>query len=263
MDPEHNVTALLLGTGEFSFSEGAKTVADAISKGFVDFGNINAFTPNLAADSQEHVGSYRGVRRVDKTTATKAALEYTLKCDEWKPDLLRYMFGGDFVATPARSALAAVAADTITVVAPTAGVKEIWYDLAISGVRQRALTAVTVATKTEGTDFWVDLKLGRIKFASTITGAQTPSITGPAIAVGDAAYQYGVKPLVSPVKRGFGRLVVYDQDANNNVALEHVDFSCEVTADNGSEVGSNFSEISIKVKVTETVGTLLVRNDNL
>ena len=100
MDPLHSVAALLIGTGEFSFSEGAVSAADAKAKGFVDFGNISAFTPNITAESQEHVGSYRGVRRVDKTVTTKASLDYSLKCDEWSPTILRMLYGGD-MATPA------------------------------------------------------------------------------------------------------------------------------------------------------------------
>ena len=42
--PAHNLTALLLGTAEFSFAEGALSAADGRAKGYVDFGNVVAFT---------------------------------------------------------------------------------------------------------------------------------------------------------------------------------------------------------------------------
>ena len=42
---KHNLKAILVGTGEFCFCPGATSAADAKLKGFRDFGNIVAFTP--------------------------------------------------------------------------------------------------------------------------------------------------------------------------------------------------------------------------
>ncbi|MCL5099266.1 MAG: hypothetical protein M1608_17375, partial [Candidatus Omnitrophica bacterium] len=90
-----NLDALYLGTGEFSFSPDAISLADARAKGFMDFGNINATGFKPTTEKVEHEGSYRGVRRIDTTRITKALLEYQIKCDEWDREKLKLILGGE------------------------------------------------------------------------------------------------------------------------------------------------------------------------
>lgn len=263
MDPLHNLTALLIGTGEFTFSEGATSAADAQSRGWLDFGNIVAFTPEAALTKEEHMGSYRGVRRADKTIITENGFSWKLRCDEWNRKNLEILFSGS--SATAHTQLIQTAASgqafAFDVVAAKIGY---WYDLkTAAGLRLFDITTVTIATKVEGTDFEIDEKLGRIRFLTAQAAALTPVITAPAIVAGASASFRGITPLQDPVKQGYGRLYLYDQDDTNKLVLAHLDFSCEVTMDSASEIdGTSFTDMTLDVKIGSEVGVVYLREDN-
>lgn len=263
MDPLHNTTALLIGTGEFSFSEGAISVADAQKRGFLDFGNIVAFTPEAAVTKEEHMGSYRGTRRADRTVITENGFSYKLRCDEWNRKNLELLYGASSTTGHTQTAKSAVDGTVLGFTAVPAKIGY-WYDiLAADGSRVFDLTAVTITTKVEGTDFEVDYKMGRIRFLTAQAADLTPTITAPAIVAGAAGSFLGLTPLADPVKKGFGRLYVFDQESTNKVVYQHVDFSCEVSLDSASEIdGTAFTDITLDVRITGTVGKLLVRTPN-
>lgn len=142
-DPSlRNLDALLLGTGEFSFSPDATSAADARAKGYQDFGNIVATGLKPETDKVEHEGSYRGKRRVDKTFVTKVAMEYSLKLDEFDRQKLQLALGGTDAGTFTQSAQTAVTVPAALAFATTAGVAGRWYDVLVSGARIRELTAL-------------------------------------------------------------------------------------------------------------------------
>lgn len=262
--PKHNLKALVVGTGEFSFSEGAASAAETLLKGWLDFGNIVAFTPAMEASTEEHMGSYRGIRRKDKTISTENALQYTIKADEWNAALLKILFGATAGAGLAQSAITATAGSAWLFTSPSPSGTQKWYDVKdASGVRIRKLTALTIATLTEGTDFEVDYLLGRVRFLVTQTATRTPTITCSAITAGSVDSYIPLTPFGDVIKQGFGRLVCYDQNDNNVIVYSHEDFSCEVTLDSSSEMGgTGIGELALKVVVTDTVGLVYVRQEN-
>lgn len=263
MDPLHNLTALLIGTGEFAFSEGATSAANAQARGWLDFGNVVAFTPEAALTKEEHMGSYRGVRRADKTIITENGFSWKLRLDEWHRKNLEILFSG--TAGTAHTQLIQSAANG-EVLGFTANPVKIgyWYDLkTAAGLRLFDVTSVTIATKTEGTDFVIDGKLGRIRFLTAQAADLTPVITAPAIVAGSSASFRSITPLADPVKQGYGRIYIYDQDDTNKLVVAHVDFSCEVTMDSASEIdGTSFTDLTLDVKVGADVGNVFFREDN-
>ena len=257
----NNLNAILVGTGEFSFCDGATTVAQASAKGFLDFGNITAFGLTSATDKQEHEGSYRGLKTIDKTFVTKTQIGYKLTCDEWEANKLQFLFFGTRGDATTQAALEADDADPLAFSVQNPAAVELWYDLRIDGKRVRNLTTVTIAAKVEGTDFVVDKLLGRVKFLTAQTAALTPALTAPAIAVGDAHSFHTITPLTNARRSGIGRLVCFDDSDTNRVIFEHDGFSCDVFLESapGSVDGKKAADFSLQVQVTTLPGTVFSR----
>lgn len=265
LDPPHNLVALLIGTGEFSFSPDATSAADARTKGYIDIGNIAAFTPAVEPTKEEHFGSYRGVRRKDRVIVTENSLQYQLRADEWNMKNLEILFGATVGTGHIQAAVAAAPGEVLGFTAVPAVIGR-WYEIrAATGLRLRNITTVTFSSPAlvEGTDFDVDLLLGRIRFKTAQIADLTPTITAPAITADTAGAFLGLTPLADPVKSGFGRLVCYDQHDANKVVFEHIEFSCDVAVESVAEVdGTGFTEMTINVDVTNIPGSIFVRNDN-
>lgn len=261
--PAKNLNALLVGTIEFAFSDGATTVAEAQEAGYRDVGNVVGMTPSLDPTTIEHYGSYRGVRRRDKTIQTENKLEFSIRVDQWDQQKIAWLFGASTGTAHTQSAQVAENGDTLTFATTAANLNH-WYDLKVSGARIRKLTALTIATKVEGTDFEVDLELGRVRFLTAQSADLVPVISAPAITSADEGYFVGLTPMGDVRKSGFGRIVCYDQyDGGNGVVWDYVDFSCELSIESTGEIdGQNPSEITVRVRVTDTVGTLMVRAAN-
>lgn len=262
-DPVHNTDALLIGTCEFSFSEGAVSAADAQARGWLDFGNLVAFTPEPDLSKEEHLGSYRGVRRGDKTIITQNKLRYKLRADEQNRFILKLLYSGANTTGHTQTALSAVVGQTLGFTATPAKIGY-WYDLKkADGTRLREITTATIPAKVEGTDFVLDLKLARIRFLTAQAADLVPTITAPAITAGSALAYIGIKPLQDPVKEGYGKLVVFDQNDINKIVFEHEAFQCEVTIDSGAEVdGTSWTENTLDVLVGADLGTILLRQGN-
>jgi hypothetical protein len=230
VDRAHNIPALFIGTGEFSFAKGATSVLNALQVGFRDFGNMVAVTPNVDSQREEHFGSYRGVRRKDKTQATQSKVEYTMRFDELSLNILKAAFGASDGTDYVQSAITTQAADVWSF-QTTPSDYRVWYDVKKSGIRVRGLTDIVIATSTpatlvQGTDYEVDVKLGAVRFLTAQTLACTATISAPAITAASALFQEGLIPLQDLNAAGFGHLVLFDQNDTTKVAVEHVDFSC-------------------------------------
>lgn len=263
-DPRHNLDALTIGTVEFSFSDAATTAADTLLKGWLDLGNVVSMTPNLEREVTKHMGSYRGVRRADKTINTSSAWSYQIKLDELNYENLRILCGGSSATGFTQSSQTAQNADALgfSSGAGASGTQK-WYDIKISGARIRNLTALTIATLVEGTDFEVDSLLGRVRFLVSQVASRVPVVTAPAITAGTASAFLGITPLTDIVRAGFGRLTIYDQNDGNKVVIDHVDFSCDLSAESAGELnGTAITELTFNVDTTNELGTLFVRNAN-
>lgn len=352
IDPSHNTDALGIFTGEFSFAKGATTLAEARAQGYRDIGNIKSLNLTLDPTKVEHYGSYRGVRRKDKTVVTQNKLDYTIVLDEVTRENLELLMGstllGDFTqpaltgatgqafafnTTPAvignwyeirTAALNKVATavigtagtgytvgDTLTIdggtgVAATVTVATIsggggtgpitgvtlvnvgaytvnpsspnsatggtgsgatitltFSALAAAGDKVRRITNCTFSGKTEGTDYELDLVLGRVRWLTANSAATTPIITCSAIAASAATGFTEWTPMAQPVKTGYGRVVFYDTESGETVVIDHSDFSCDVSVDSVSDIdGESFVEVTLTVSVTQDEGTYMVRNLN-
>jgi hypothetical protein len=139
-----NLDAIVLGTGEFSFSPGATSMADARTKGYRDFGNIVTVGFKPEVEIVEHEGSYRGKKRVDRRFATKGLLGYGLKCDELTRENLKIALGGAD-ATPFTQAETSLASGDTWDFTSNKAVPNRWYDLAISAVRIREIEELFIA----------------------------------------------------------------------------------------------------------------------
>lgn len=343
VDPSHNINALLLGTGEFRFSKDASSPANAQARGYLDFGNIVAFTVEPDNTAEEHVGSYRGTRRVDRRINTQTKVQYKIRADEWNLQNIKLIFSGEDSTPHTQSALTFEAGATLAFTT-TAAVIGKWYEIqTLAGGRLRNLTSVDFATSPpsavvgtladdlmtdtahglsngdrvlitgsgvsaplvagtvyyvrdvttdtfklaltsggaainlssdstnqfwqevllDGTDYEVDLLQSAVRFLTAQAADRIPMITCSAIAAGNANYFYGLTPGQVPTQSGYGKLVVFDQYAQNKVVLDHDHFSCDISLDSASEVdGTGFTDITITVLVTDDPGTLYVRQAN-
>lgn len=267
--PDKNLDAIFIGTAEFSFAEGATTVTEAsLEKGYRDLGNVRAFQPQTNFESQDHFGSYRGRRRKDKSILTQQEMSYQLRVDEWNKQNLLLFLRGKTTTNFTQSSYSSAAVDDIDVTSGSGTRK--WYEITDGGSRVIELTSVTLTDSggagsvlTEGTDYEVDLKMGRVRFLKDTTDTIAVDVSAPQIQSGDDYYMEAIEPLGKGSRTGYGRLVVFDEDPDNNVVMDHVDFTCEISVESGGEVeGQNYSEITLNVRVTDEVGTLYLRQDN-
>ena len=252
---QHDLDALIFGTGEFSFAPGATSAANAKQIGFTDFGNIESVSISPSVTKVEHKGSYRGIKRTDRTVVSESKLEYKIKCDELSRDKFLFALLGTEGTNHSQAALTGVAGATLDF-SDTPAVPDRWYDLySVTGGRVRNLTALTITGLVEKTDFFVDYKLGRVRFAEEQIEDVTPTITAPAIAAADG--MKGIKPATNSIQKGYGRLTLFDDANPDKVVYDHVDFSCEVSFDSMGEIdGANFGSISLIVLVTDDAGTV-------
>ena len=253
--PPHNLDALLIGTGEFSFALGATSVAQANQLGYRDFGNVKAFQVDASGEDKEHFGSYRGILARDDNRKQKIKVGYKLTNDEWSYNTLKHLFFATPIGNYLRAALAAVAGT------PIPGTAGLFFDVMdANGNRVRQLTAVTFPNKTEGTDFEVDYTLGRVRFLTPQNAALTPTITAAAVAAGSPGSLITSAPLTQNIFKGFGRLVCFDENPVQPVMWEHTDFGCQVEISGTPDVkGDDYSDMSLSVIVTSPAGVLFNR----
>ncbi len=242
----HNLAALTIGTGEFSFCNGAISVAAAQAIGWDDFDNVTTGTIQSKATTKEHKGAYRGIRRVDKTHATDTKIGYQLKFDAIDAKKLVYVFRGTRLANYTQVVRTAAAVDAITT--PTIGK---WYDILISGVRVREISAMTFSAGVEDTDFVVDYKTGRIR-AVTATGFGTLTVTAPAILITSTNTFARIQPATTPIARGMGRLSVWNDDGT--LVLEHYDFYCEIFPSADPNINDSDMELTFDLNVLTPIG---------
>jgi hypothetical protein len=251
----NNTKANLIATGEFYFAKDAATAAEAQAAGFVDFGNIVKVGMSVDNEKQDHEGSYQGIKRIDKSVITKCQLNYKLTIDEIGAETLQLGLYGTLGTAFTQGSLATVDG-TVLAFSGTPAVIGNWYDiLDDSGIRVREITTVTIAGKTEGTDFVLDKKSGRIKFLTAQSADLTPVITAPAVTSSDTGYLRAIDPLSDTLKVGIGRVLLYDDTHPNKLVYDHADFGCQITVDSfGDFDGKNYTDMVLNVLVTNPTG---------
>lgn len=254
--PTHNLNSHLIGTAEFSFALNASSRANASALGYRDIGNLTAHVIVPEGERKEHWGAYRGIVRNDRNAKRKLKLSYKLTGDEFAARQLALVIMGSEGSALTRLAIAAVAGTAIPFSVGSPSVSNRWYDiLDASGNRVKFLTGVTITGKVEGTDFELDLALGRIRFITPQTSNLTPTITAPAIVAGDVNSFIRATPMNLALARGYGRLVVFDENSAQTMVLDHSDFSCEVEVDGEVAIlQDDWSKLNFIVRVTADVG---------
>lgn len=243
----HDLTALPVGIGEFSFAEGAVTPAAAQIAGFDDFGNLSVASLQSKSTPKEHKGSYRTGRRIDKTSITDTLVGYQIKADEITARKLRLFFYGTQGTNFTQVVRSAVAADAIA--SPVLGK---WYDILIGGVRIRELTVVASAAGVEDTDYVVDYQTSRIR-ALTATGFGALTVTAPAILVTSANTLKMITPQAQTRVTGMGRILIFDSETNTKI-IDHHDFGCEIRPSGNVDFGDKEAELTFDILVTSPVG---------
>jgi hypothetical protein len=336
-----NSAAALRVGAEFSFSEGATTVAEAIGLGYAQLGNIIDITPELTTEKVEAEDSNRGSPRVVRSDITKTALKFKVKSNEFTKQMVKILFGGEDTTEFTQSAQTAVSADTLAF-GTTAATIGNWYPITVSSARIIGLTTVSVATasaatgytvtnatnviaktshghsngdalimaastapggttngvtyyvrdasandfklaataggavidlttdgtsvafrtaKKEGTDFEVDLLIGRIRFLTAQSSDLTPVITAAAVTAGSSDAFFGLTPGQTYEFNGYGALYLFDQNSDNSTPLRWEDFSCQVTFDSAANINAkSFADMTFTVLITDDVGTQHWRN---
>ena len=252
-------------TAEFACAFGAATAALAGTAAYPyqDFGSVKVFDLDAQPETTPRITAVRGSRRQKGTEPTLTKLIYKLTCNEADALKLGILYSASQLGELTQAALAATAGAPIVFSADAKSQAGAWYDLRkADGTAVREVTAVTIPDKVEGTDFVVDKRLGRIRFLTEQDASLTPTITAAAIAAGATTAMARLKPMQSPVKSGFGRLIVFDKNTANNVVMDHRDFSCDIVVDSGpgSQDGTAEAAIVLLVTVTFAEGELLVRN---
>lgn len=267
---EHDLNSLIVGTPEFSFSEGATSVAIAQKYGFLDLGNLNSIQIQNEEEKVTHTGSYRGRRVDDKEFNTKVSSGYLLRADEMKlANLLMLFFGSEGTAFT-QSALTAQTTDVLDFDSGDWGPAVLgkWYDILVAGKRVRNLTTVVLTSNATPTpvvlvadvDYVLDVVLGRVRFLTAQIYNITGTVTAAAITSSSNYYMKCIKAGYKPNREGFGRLVVFDQNDKSIVVFEHTDMKCRVSINNQPEIdGETVANLEILVKVLEPAGDIFTR----
>ncbi len=252
-----NLRALLRVGAEFHFANGAAAATAAATfavGGFTPFGNIVEITPQIDTQKVEHVSANRGAPRKDREDITRSQIQFKIKTDEFNKLVQKIMLGGSDGTNFSQAIQSAASADVLAF-GTTAAVIGNWYDITVLGARIRNISALTIASKVEGTDFVVDQLTGRIMFLTAQTANLTPVVTAPAITAGSTAAFYGIKPGTTVKLNGVGRLFLFDQDDQNTVFADYQDFTCQITLDSASAFSAtSFADLTFTVLVTDTVG---------
>jgi hypothetical protein len=261
----HHDRAEILGTVQFLFAQGAGTRADAALKGYLDLGNFTGAEFKAEAAKVEVLKCYRGVTRLGGNLPGKLTHGYDLTTNEVADARkLRFALLGDPDTPYGQVASANDPADALAFTAGAPAILNLWYPLTRGGGQVRGLTEVAIAKMTEGADFVVDRHLGLIRFtnpANLPEEAITPTVTAPAI---DGAHPLGlkaVKPLTRGFFKGYGRLLVWDQDEQQPLVMDHQDFSCEVSLSSPPAIAAeNLAEMKLLVTITGDTGVVFHRD---
>lgn len=144
--PVQNLNSMVKLTGEFSFAEGATSVASANALGWLDFGNITAVNISPTAEWVEHSSMVRGTIVKNKKAVKSTALEFGVKCDEFRQDIVNKILMGSNTTALSQAASSSSAGTAL----PNPVYAGRWYPLIKSGTHYREVSGVTLAVTSGG-----------------------------------------------------------------------------------------------------------------
>ena len=267
----HHTRAEIQGTVEFYFSEDAVSAADARVRGYLNLGNFLGAEIKSDPKRTPTMKAVRGVVIEGGSTGAGVSLAIELTTKEvadFRKAVLALMAAD--AAPFTQAAIANAAIDTIAFTAQVPAKLNYDYPLTKDGAQLRHIGACTLAVTggvpvlVENDDFILDKENGFIRFinpAKLPAAVVTPTVTVPAIDATHDKYMLGVTPMTKPVRRGYGRFIVYDGDAKNRIVQEMEARPIELYTSGGFSVShENQSEQKLTAMFTSNAERWLVRN---
>lgn len=276
-----------IADGEFYFSPGAKTAAQANQNGFVKFACLDQLATEVEVDIKEKTMSCRGRRRkVDKKNRlmtikykpTLAALGYNAATllNFGDPD---HDFGSEDPDNR-QTALSAVAGQALAFDEANAGVaykhgRSIQLkdangndvtdieQLTLVGSQAQYGAALDNTDLVEGIDFELDKKLGMVTFNRDIANDTIiPTITSIEIDGNSVEFLKRIAPFKKSIYEGIARIYFFDDD-DSSLFMKHIDFYCSLHPTTAPTAGEDYmtAEVEIEVLDTNLTSSLYVRPD--
>jgi hypothetical protein len=263
----HHNRAEINGTVQLLFSEGVTTRAEAAAKGYLDMGNFTGVEFKGEAAKTEVYKCYRGVTRLGGNLPGILKHGYDLTTNELADARkLRFALLGNPGAPYAQAAIADTAGDALDFTASAPAILNLWYPLFKGGAQVREITAITITDLVEGKDYLIDAKLGLIRFINEATlpvEEITPVLSAPAITAEHPLGLRSVRPMTRGFWKGYARLLVWDQDPNQNLVLDHQNFSCEISLSSPpSFTHDALAELKIRVTDTGDIGEVILLDES-
>lgn len=260
--------AELQGTTQFFFSPDAVSAADAILKGYQDLGNFLGAELKPDPKRTPVLKAARGVVYEAGSTGAGVSLGIELTTKEvvdMRKAKLALMAKDTTAFTQA--AINAGAADNLAFTADVPAKLNYDYPLTKEGALLRHLSAAVLTVGgnalVENTDYILDKELGQVRFIKAATlpaAAVTVTVTVPAIDSTHDKYMEGITPMAQPVRRGYGRFLVWDGDVANRLAMEMEPRPIELYTSGGwSVTHDNQAEHKITVMFMSITERWLVR----
>ena len=264
-----NTRGEIVGAVHLFFADACYTYAAALAAGFTDYGQFIGAKIKPAAKRT-------GVKRTSRGqvyTAHSTGADVTLGLELTTTEIadvrkVRHLLLATRGTDLAQGALANVAIDPLVFTAPAPAVLNQWYLLTNTGVLVRNASAATLAVGGGGTalaagDYVFDLQLGMVRFtnaANLPVTTITPSVTAPAITSSSPGFMTGWNPMQQPVRRGYARFVVMDQDPDNNLVMDLTPRPVELQVEGDSSVdGEKQSEMKLLCLFTSIIEGAYVR----
>lgn len=265
----HHTRAELQGTVEFFFSEGAISAADAILRGYLNYGNFLGFELKSDPKRSPRKSAARGVIFEAGSTGAEITMGLELTTNEVADPRKQRLAHMAADATPfTQAAINAAAADALAFTADVPAKLNYDYPLTKTGALLRHISAATLQVGAnpalvEGADYLLDKELAQVRFikeASLPAAAVTVTVTAPAIDATHEKYMLGLTPAAKPVCRGYGRALVWDSDTKNRLVKDYEPRPIELYNSGGYSVtGDKQSEFKIAAMFTSITERLLVR----
>lgn len=249
-----------LGRGKVSFAP--IIAATGLPGEFRDLGNAPEFSMTVETETLEHTSSRGGLKVVDKEVVISLKASISLILDEINFQNLAIFMAGTSGTISNNDVVVGIAASVSTLLTTIANPvkKGYWYDLRkTDGTRMYDIDptkltvskndtddAVTITALTQGTDYTVDAKMGRIFIPSTssIVPASTPvilfALAGDAGAAATVDQTVG---LTQTTIRGVLKFIA-ENPANGDKQTEHQFNAISLKADGDfSLIGDEYSQM--------------------
>jgi hypothetical protein len=232
--------------------------------GYRDVGNVPDFSISINIEELLHQSSRQGLKVTDKRVVTSQTMNISLSLDELSSENMALFFSGDTlesVTNPAVAGFSSVALTTDVALGR-------WYDIVNgSGVRCVDLDASKVAVKggasgttalTEGADYTLDLKMGRI-FTLAVPATLIAGDNLNVVLTADAGAAATLDQVLSLTKSSEQLVLKFisENPANDDEQVEFQFHSATLSAEGDfSLIGDDWTKMQLKgVAQQESVAT--------